>query len=397
MTIAMCSAATRRNGPFGSLSTRTFGLQHRLVAVRVPGDRVCRPALDGHVTRSVAAFESISPSIAASTTVSAAPTAIGALISLASSVPFLFASRARVNVPLGTPTVIRWTSAIDAVPSVVVVTETPANWNTSLTTTPWPPDGEGVQLQREVSRDADRKAAQIDRARHLARHAGGGDDERAAPAGQVQADIVGGGIAGRIDPVTAVVAEEELDLGEREPHDLGARCRLLLLEHRHALERLSEDADLSRIAGEPDLHDERVLRRWRRRPSCRPRSMERLTSAVVLLIWTMTSRVHRHTRQHSGVEDEPRDEGAGDAAAGDDDDAGRDRWRSDRSGCRRPVRARRREPQGDLPGPRVLRECEVAGEPLAHDLERDVECGHGECAACDRGAVDRESAGSAGC
>ena len=38
--------------------------------------------------------------------------------------------------PLGAPTTILCTSALDAFPSVVVVTDTPANWNTSLTTTP---------------------------------------------------------------------------------------------------------------------------------------------------------------------------------------------------------------------------------------------------------------------
>ena len=78
--------------------------------------------------------------MAASTVAASAPTAIGLLISAASSLPFLLTSRARVKVPDGAATATVWTSGRPALPSVVVVTVTPANWKISLTATPWPPD-----------------------------------------------------------------------------------------------------------------------------------------------------------------------------------------------------------------------------------------------------------------
>ncbi len=155
--------------------------------------------------------------------------------------------------PAGTPTAIVCTSARVAWPSVVVMTVTPANWNTSFTTTPWPRDQQRVHLQRERRGDLDRQAAQVDVARDLAGHAGGGDDERAVAVGEVQADVVGLdaagiGFGGIVDAaVGALVAEEERHFGEGEPHDLGAGRRSCAVRRSRRREGLAEDADLGRV------------------------------------------------------------------------------------------------------------------------------------------------------
>ena len=119
------------------------------------------PVISATVTRSVPAFESNSASIAASTTDAAAPTAIGALISLGSSTPSLSASIASVKVPLGACTRDVLHLEDSGAPVGLRRDGDPGELEDLVHGDALAGDREGVDLQRQLRGDADGQSAQL--------------------------------------------------------------------------------------------------------------------------------------------------------------------------------------------------------------------------------------------
>ena len=250
MVMSTSLATSRRNGPFGSESSRALPtIGARLpVAAHVT---VQPPATAATVTTPAPSRSSR----AACTTAAVGRTYVGgrsgfgfgtSVISMASEIspvsmrPLPLTSTARVKVPAVCERSTVCTSATPAEPCVVVATSTPANWIVSTTAT-------AVLFSCRVSRADrhDREPDEGDGAGDLPGEPGGGEDDRARAGGEPHADVVGGAGDTR-------VAEEERDLGEGDPHDLRAGRRRALLERDDRLQALAHDGEAD---GGPDLAD----------------------------------------------------------------------------------------------------------------------------------------------
>ena len=160
-----------------------------------------------------------SASRAALTCAAEASQSSGALTSVALSLPSPFLSQPSVKVPALRATAIRCTSATLAVPSVVVVTATPSKAKTSLTGAlvlliESFSDVEKVPLIRACSAVVRPMSPEISPARPDAV-----STIAPLPLASVtpRSSVVGHG--------AAVVTEEQADVAERDPDDLGAALR----------------------------------------------------------------------------------------------------------------------------------------------------------------------------
>ena len=247
-------------------------------------------------------------------------------------------------------------------------------------------DAEGVHLQAEVAAEPDRQVHQGDRAGEFSRVPGRQDEDDAAAVAEPQPHVVAV-VAGR-----AGVPEEQADVAEAEPYHPGAGGGAGLLEQHDAGEALPEEGDPGRVRGETDLHAQ---------GAGRDGEGGRHAADAEFCVHRGGGRVHL---QHHGrgeaevlrqglVQRQRGHQRAGQAGPGDEQGAGGgDRREGGRAVAQ--GEAGVGDHEADRPGGGVLREADVADQPLPADLEDDPGARDGD-AGGQVGATDGDRAGEA--